>query len=72
VKRLGLGVSKVDWTTTFDFVVKQSTQQSARAAARLVQGEERIPDSAKRLRRGGRRSRLRKDELYCHVEGDLP
>ena len=22
VKRLGLGVSKVDWTTTFDFVVK--------------------------------------------------
>ena len=22
MKRLGLGVSKVDWTTTFDFVVK--------------------------------------------------
>jgi hypothetical protein len=25
VKRLGRGVSKVDWTTTLDFVVKLST-----------------------------------------------
>ena len=28
MKRLGLGVSKVDWTTTFDFAVKCGQRES--------------------------------------------
>ena len=37
MKRLGLGVSKVDWTTTFDFVCK-GTCSSAGASGRRYSG----------------------------------
>ena len=33
MKRMGLGVSEVEWTTTFDFVCKVLTLEAAQAGA---------------------------------------
>ena len=41
VERLGLGVSKVDWTITFDFVVECSAPSS-----RIANASAKVPDEA--------------------------
>ena len=53
MKRLGLAVSKVDWTTTFDFVVTKQAERVAgdreversEAEARLLDLEARFQDA---------------------------